>query len=133
SFLKARESEKMIYDAEITRSTDGNVIQLYPLSAITNWQAHICIHSFICVNDDPGSKETALVDKSSTRELDFSRPITPPPPELTRERSDNLLKNNYCLFTARLKERHSARCGAGGTVLSLPDHQADLVPNYKSH
>ncbi|KYM81171.1 hypothetical protein ALC53_08514 [Atta colombica] len=77
------------------------------------------------INDDPGSKETALVDKSLARELDFSRPITPPPPpppppELTRER-------------ARLKERHSARCGAGGTVLSLPDHQADLVPNYKSH
>ncbi|EGI58410.1 hypothetical protein G5I_13507 [Acromyrmex echinatior] len=74
------------------------------------------------INDDPGSKETALVDKSPARELDFSRPITPPPPppELTRER-------------ARLKERHSARCGAGGTVLSLPDHQADLVPNYKSH
>ncbi|KYN35015.1 hypothetical protein ALC56_10612 [Trachymyrmex septentrionalis] len=73
------------------------------------------------LNDDPGSKETALVDKSPARKLDFSRPITPPPPELTRER-------------ACLKERHSAQCGAGGgTVLSLPDHQADLVPNYKSH
>lgn len=46
-------------------------------------------------NDDPASKETALVDKSSAREHDFSRPITPPPrraappsppPELTCER-----------------------------------------------
>ncbi|KYN08051.1 hypothetical protein ALC62_00896, partial [Cyphomyrmex costatus] len=25
------------------------VIQLYPLSAITNWQVHVCIHSFICI------------------------------------------------------------------------------------
>ncbi|KYN08053.1 hypothetical protein ALC62_00898 [Cyphomyrmex costatus] len=72
-------------------------------------------------NDDPGSKETALVDKSPARELDFSRPITPPPPpELTRER--------------RSTRRGAARRGAGGgSVLSLPDHQADLVPNYKSH
>ncbi|KYN20240.1 hypothetical protein ALC57_07144 [Trachymyrmex cornetzi] len=77
------------------------------------------------VNDDPGSKKTALVDKSPARELDFSRPITPPPPpppELTRERG---------ILSAIKSPR--VRCGAGGTVLSLPDHQADLVPNYKSH
>ncbi|KYN35017.1 hypothetical protein ALC56_10614 [Trachymyrmex septentrionalis] len=35
----------MIYVAEITRSTDGIIIQLYPLSTITNWQAH----SFVCI------------------------------------------------------------------------------------
>ncbi|EZA49799.1 hypothetical protein X777_11672 [Ooceraea biroi] len=68
-------------------------------------------------NDDPGSKETALVDKSPAREHDFSRPIMPPP-ELTRER--------------RGATRHGA-ARRGRSPLSLPDHQADLVPNYKSH